>query len=76
MKANLSLLLGLAASCASASVIEKRSSNSWAGTNNYYVHGLSASDQASYISTLKSYGTKVVRLWGTSSLLPPFQPPN
>jgi hypothetical protein len=56
--------LGLAASCANGSVVEKRNSNSWAGSNNYYLHALHPEEQATYINALKSYNTKVVRLWG------------
>jgi mannan endo-1,4-beta-mannosidase len=64
MKSVLSLvILGCAASCVSASVIEKRNSNSWAGSNHYYLHALHPEEQATYINALKSYGTKVVRLW-------------
>lgn len=64
MKSLLSLVFfGLAAS----SVIEKRNSNSFAGTSNYYLHALHPDEQASYISALKDYGTKVVRLWGESA---------
>lgn len=40
-----------------------QSSPSWAGTNLYYLQGLSDSDQDAYISKLSSYNTKVVRLW-------------
>lgn len=61
---NLNLALSLGASLTNAAVIDKRSSNSFAGTSNYYLHALSAEDQSSYISTLKAFGTKVVRLWG------------
>ena len=37
---------------------------SFAGSNNYYLHGLSAQDQTEYIQGLQSAGAKVVRLWG------------
>lgn len=40
-----------------------QASPSWAGTNLYYLQGLSDSDQDAYISKLSSYNTKVVRLW-------------
>lgn len=43
----------------------KRNSHSWAGTNNYFLHGLSDSDQTNYINSLASDGVKVVRLWVT-----------
>jgi hypothetical protein len=51
---------------ASASVIEKRNSNSFAGTSNFYVHALHPDEQASYISALQGFETKVIRLWGKS----------
>lgn len=38
-------------------------SNSFAGSSLYFLPGLSASDQASYINTLAGYGAKVVRIW-------------
>lgn len=38
-------------------------SGSWAGTNLYYLQGMSDSDQDAYINKLASYNTKVVRLW-------------
>ncbi|KAL2066655.1 hypothetical protein VTL71DRAFT_2727 [Oculimacula yallundae] len=67
MKCSTSLLylLGLTASFASASTIEKRNSKSWAGSNNYYLHALHPEEQAAYIKSLKGFGTKVVRLWVT-----------
>lgn len=40
-------------------------SNSWAGSNSYYLHALSDADQTSYIDDLQAAGAKVVRLWGT-----------
>ena len=40
-----------------------QASGSWAGTNLYYLQGLSDSDQDAYINKLSSYNTKVVRLW-------------
>jgi hypothetical protein len=43
------------------------SGNSFAGTSNYYLHGLSAADQKTYISNLQSSGAKVVRLWSKIS---------
>ncbi|KJX97184.1 glycoside hydrolase family 5 protein [Zymoseptoria brevis] len=36
---------------------------SWSGTNLYFLQGLSDDDQDAYIDKLKSYNTKVVRLW-------------
>lgn len=38
-------------------------SNSFAGTNNYFLHGLPTSDQDTYLSTLSSWGVKLIRLW-------------
>lgn len=38
-------------------------SASFAGSSLYFLHGLSASDQAYYIDTLATYGAKVVRIW-------------
>ena len=36
---------------------------SWAGTNLYYLQGLSDADQNAYVDKLAEYNTKVVRLW-------------
>ena len=41
------------------------SSPSFAGSDNYFLHGVSSSEQARYISTLNTWGVKVLRLWGT-----------
>jgi mannan endo-1,4-beta-mannosidase len=41
----------------------KISSSSFAGSNLYFLHGLSASDQATYIDTLAADGAKVIRIW-------------
>ena len=41
----------------------KRASNSFAGSNLYFLHGLSSSDQAYYIDKLASDGAKVIRIW-------------
>jgi mannan endo-1,4-beta-mannosidase len=72
MKSSQSLVAGLVLSAlsASASVIEKRNSNSFAGTSNYYLHALHPDEQASYISALQGFGTKVVRLWGENYIFP------
>ena len=61
---SVALLSALAAASANASVLHKRASNSWAGTNNYFIQGLSSEEQDSYISTLKGFGVKVLRVWG------------
>jgi mannan endo-1,4-beta-mannosidase len=51
----------------SAAALEPRQgSPSWAGTNLYYLQGLSDSDQDAYIQKLSEYNTKVVRLWVNS----------
>lgn len=55
--------------CASSSLAApeaRQSSPSWAGTNLYYLQGLSDSDQDAYIEKLKEYNTKVIRLWVNS----------
>ena len=39
-------------------------SKSFAGSNNYYLHAMLPEEQADYISSLRSDGAKVVRLWG------------
>ena len=59
-----SLLMLAIAATASCRSLEKRSSSSWGGGNLYFLHGLSDSDQNSYINTMASDGAKVVRLWG------------
>ena len=48
-------------------VLQKRASNSWAGGNLYFLHGLSGSDQDYYIDTMAANGAKIVRLWGKFS---------
>ena len=48
--------------------LEKRSSKSWGGGNSYYLHGLSAADQAYYINSMATDGAKVVRLWGKQAV--------
>lgn len=44
----------------------RQSSPSWAGTNLYYLQGLSDAAQDAYIEKLSEYNTKVVRLWVNS----------
>ncbi|CAL5873313.1 uncharacterized protein PFLUO_LOCUS7584 [Penicillium psychrofluorescens] len=41
----------------------KRASSSFAGSNLYFLHGLSASDQSYYINQLANDGAKVIRIW-------------
>lgn len=50
-----------------AQAVATTASKSWAGSSNYYLHGLSESDQNSYIDSLQDVGAKVVRLWGEPS---------
>ncbi|KAH6674822.1 glycoside hydrolase superfamily [Halenospora varia] len=50
---------------AQASGLHERSSKSFAGSNSYYLHGLLAQEQASYIQAIQADGGKVVRLWVT-----------
>ncbi|KAI0117633.1 glycoside hydrolase [Hypoxylon sp. NC0597] len=38
-------------------------SPSWAGSNNYFLIGLSESQQNTWVDKMSSYGAKVVRLW-------------
>lgn len=44
-------------------IAARANSNSWAGTNNYFLIGLSDSEQDAYIDQLASFGAKVLRLW-------------
>ncbi|KAI0125154.1 glycoside hydrolase superfamily [Xylariales sp. AK1849] len=43
--------------------VARSSSNSWAGSNLYFLQGLSDSDQDDWLDNLVSYGGKVVRVW-------------
>ena len=52
-----------------AAVIETRSSHSFAGSNSYFLHAISADYQSQYIEALAANGAKVVRLWGNMGLL-------
>jgi hypothetical protein len=51
---------------AAATFMQARTSNSFAGSNNYYLHGLLPQEQADYIEAIQADGAKVVRLWGGS----------
>jgi mannan endo-1,4-beta-mannosidase len=42
---------------------QSASSPSFAGSNLYFLHGLSSTDQAAYIDKLASDGAKVIRIW-------------
>jgi hypothetical protein len=44
--------------------LNERGSNSFAGSNTYYLHGLLPQEQADYIKAIQTDGGKVVRLWG------------
>jgi mannan endo-1,4-beta-mannosidase len=61
----LSLFPCIAKVVATQVVLPERSSPSFAGSDNYFLHGVSSSEQARYISTLNTWGAKVLRLWGT-----------
>lgn len=66
MKRFLATLCTVLAACPTAgfAALEARqSSPSWAGTNLYYLQGLSDAAQDAYIQKLSEYNTKVVRLW-------------
>ncbi|KAI1413025.1 glycoside hydrolase [Hypoxylon sp. FL1857] len=41
----------------------RANSPSWAGSNNYFLIGLSESQQNAWIDAMSSYGAKAVRLW-------------
>ena len=47
-----------------AGPVVARSTPSFAGTSNYFLHGVSAAEREIYLSTLHSWGMKTVRLWG------------
>jgi len=59
-----SLLFSFATLAASSIISHGATSNSFAGSNSYYLHGLHPDEQATYISSLRDAGAKVVRLWG------------
>lgn len=54
-----SLFAGLVSAASDAA------SHSFAGANNYFLHATSHAIQEQYISELASWGTKLVRLWGS-----------
>lgn len=45
-------------------VQRSNSSKSFAGSNEYFLHALPATEQRSYVETLAGWGVKVLRLWG------------
>ncbi|KAI1182478.1 glycoside hydrolase [Nemania serpens] len=59
--ANLLLTTAFAASINTLS--SRANSPSWAGSNNYFLIGLSETQQNAYIDSIASAGAKVVRLW-------------
>ena len=62
----MSLTLMFLLQTALATFLQARTSNSFAGSNNFYLHGLLPQEQADYIQALQVDGAKVVRLWGES----------
>lgn len=69
MKYHLTTLCAFALStaCLATPVVEtamrRATSNSWMGSNLYFLQGLSDADQDNWIDTLASYGAKAVRVW-------------
>lgn len=68
----IALLLSIMSRLASA-ILSERTSYSFAGSNNYYLHALLPEEQVAYIRAIQADGAKVVRLWGMSLLLIHFQ---
>lgn len=63
MKASILTAVACLAASAAATPVVKRGSNSFAGTSLYFLQGLSAEAQKSYLSALADGGIKVIRLW-------------
>ncbi|KAI1366804.1 glycoside hydrolase [Xylaria arbuscula] len=63
MKQSLISLAGFLATAAGASISSRANSPSWAGSNIYFLIGLSEDQQNEYIDNLAADGAKVVRLW-------------
>jgi mannan endo-1,4-beta-mannosidase len=62
------VLVGLVVTAVKGFVPTRRqTSTSFAGSNEYFLHALSASEQKTYIETLAGWGAKVIRLWGEQS---------
>jgi len=59
-----SLVFNFATLAASSIISHGATSNSFAGSNSYYLHGLLPDEQANYISSLRDAGAEVVRIWG------------
>lgn len=53
----------LGANASPASLDRRGTSKSWAGTSNYFLQGMSDSDQETYLQQLANDGIKVIRLW-------------
>ncbi|KAI9741773.1 MAG: hypothetical protein M1834_000159 [Cirrosporium novae-zelandiae] len=53
--------------CAFAAPFSNNTFSSFAGSNNYFLHGLSVEEQTTYVQTLAGWGAKVVRLWVTGT---------
>ncbi|KAF2657585.1 glycoside hydrolase family 5 protein [Lophiostoma macrostomum CBS 122681] len=60
------LVIALALPGSQSAVLPRGSSKSWAGSNEYFLHALPASDQQTYVETLAGWGVKVLRLWVTN----------
>ncbi|GAP88806.1 putative glycoside hydrolase family 5 protein [Rosellinia necatrix] len=58
-----SLLLATARAVPVDAPSAQANSPSWAGSNNYFLIGLSDSQQNEWINNMASYGAKVVRVW-------------
>lgn len=66
MKTILAILGGLAVAGLASPVVDiqqRATSKCFAGTNLYFLQGLSDADQDSYIASIKDFGVKVVRVW-------------
>jgi hypothetical protein len=68
----IALLLFIMSRLVSA-ILSERTSYSFAGSNNYYLHTLLPEEQVAYIGALQADGAKVARLWGMSLSLTHFQ---
>jgi len=59
-----STTLAAPSSYSGTAALEKRQQvNSFAGTSNYFIAGLSAGERQDYLAKLKSYGSSVIRIW-------------
>jgi len=56
--------LAVPSSYISTGALEKRQAqNSFAGTSNYYIAGLTQKERLDYLNTLRSYGSDIIRIW-------------